>query len=78
MLSEVQKAEIFAVFMFVLLAAAAAAAAFFNKWKRQWDADRAEARVERKEIKENARRAANGSHVQYDKREDDPPKELPL
>ncbi len=74
-ITDTMKAEIFALFMIALGALVLAFVAFCNRWKRQWDSDIAEAKVDRKEIKENARRAANGSHVTYDKREGDPPKE---
>jgi hypothetical protein len=60
-----------------LSALVAAFAAWCGKWKRQWDSERAEAKIDRKEIKENARRAANGLHVEYNQRADDPPKEEP-
>ena len=46
--------------------------AWCTKVVNEWRAEKKEARTDRKEIKENSRRAANGSHVAYDKRGDDP------
>lgn len=72
MFTPTQQIELAALILAFLAAALGLFVAWCAKWKRQWDAERLDSRRDRAEIKENSRRGANGNHVNYDQREDDP------
>lgn len=76
-MSESQKFEVVTLLIIAFTAIVAVFAAWCRSLSRRFDSYSNEASIERKEIKENQRRAANGNHVQYDTQTGEQIKEEP-